>query len=286
MPGSKTFTSIKSHELFEYNLIRDMEAISNDSINKFCKKIVVEFFKLIFSASITTIISSGTELFLKLKNASDITDMLLYAANILGVFICAYFILQLLIYLIKSISNLFFNNRRFKRVQKRDKRKFDLYIANTIMSGVSFENKLRYYYNEFLKEISNNPFEIVVSSCHALDLIMGYLLGCVEALEQSDNDLKKLLPERMSGLREKANKCYMEYIGTDAILSYINISLHTLKRLRSSIEKINSLPNLKHDEFNLLLNRRLVQTDKLIGHYDTHKCRALEFINIPANNKT
>lgn len=276
MPGSKTFTSTKSNEWLEFDLVQELRKMNESYFKKFCLKIMVEFFRVIFSAAITSVISISTTISDDIKDAAIENNLWLMLKDtllILGIFIGCYLLVYFLGKAASFLFNLFFNNRLLKKNKEKYKRFFYRRTYNMIMLGISFENKSSYYINLFSSDIDNKSYDEIIISSNSLDLIIMYLSQAIYYFDTAERELYDIIPNSMSGKKEKRNIEFLHYIGISNMRLDINSSINSLCRLLQSAENLNGRENLKNDEFTANMIVITKKTNDLLGKYRTHFTR-------------
>jgi len=274
MPGTKTFTSIKSNEWLEFNLVQELRKMNENQ--NYSLKIVAEFFRLIFSAAITSVIFLSTNILETFKDAAGANNLWLMikdATLVLGLFVGFYFIVFWLGKAVSFLFDLFFNNRLLKKNKEKYRRFFYSRTYNMIMLGMSFENKSRYYSNEFSGDISKKSYDEIIKSSHSLDLVIMYLSQAIYYFDTAERELNDIIPNSMSGKKEEKNVEFLNYIGVSNMRLGINASINSLCRLHQSALYLASLSNLKSDEFTDNIVEIIKNTNDLLGRYRLHFVR-------------
>lgn len=280
MPGSKTFTSTKSNELLEYDLINEIKSINDSNLQKVCSKITIEFFKLLFSFAITSVLSISKNIFHHLTNSEDAYNLLLMlydAMKVFIIFLLSYIFIHYLGKFLTSLFNLVFNERILNAKKDNYKRMFYSRTYNMIMLGISFENKSNHYKNNFAEEIKSKTYNEIVKDSNYIDLIVMYLSQSIYYFEVAETDLCKIIPVRMSGKKEKVNLNYINHICISNLKLDLNSSINSLCRLSNLIIFLLNQTNLDNPSFSDILDAFNNKAKKLLKDYRDHYKRVTEF---------
>lgn len=226
MPGSKTYTSNKVNELLEAEFIDSINDLEKQRIKSVSTTLFWEIIKVSVSLLVTTLINL---LILPAKeNSEGSWEELKIIAICISVFILIYLIINGLAIVAKWLFDALFNKRLFFAEKKKGYLVFHKKIVNHIYLGISFENK----YNTYISKASNQADDL------NLDLATNYLSQSVHYFKIAKEELQELIPEKNSGVLEKRNAEFLDFIG----FPLMNVSLisgqRSLNRLLATEQKI------------------------------------------------
>lgn len=229
MPGSKTYTSNKVNELLEVEVIDSINDLEKQRLKSISTTLFCEIIKVSISILVTTLINLLI-LSAKENTESSWSDLKIIAICI-SMFILIYPIINGLAIVFKWLFDALFNKRICSTEKKKGYLNFHKKIVNHIYLGISFENK----YNMYISKASSQADDL------NLDLATNYLSQSVHYFKIAKDELQELIPEKNSGVLEKRNAEFMDFIG----FPLMNVSLisgqRSLNRLLAAEQKICNL---------------------------------------------
>lgn len=221
MPGSKTYTSNKVNELIEEEFIDGINNLEKQHSKSISNTVFWEITKVSISILATTLIN----LLLASQNGYSTpswSDLRIISSCII-IFIVMYFIVNGLAIAFKWLFDAIFNKRLLSSEKKRGYLIFHKRIVNHIYLGISFENK----FNMYISKASSKEDDL------NLDLATNYMSQSAYYFKIAKEELIELIPERSSGILEKRNADFLNFIGFPTL----NISLISAQR---SLNRLNA----------------------------------------------
>lgn len=291
MPGSKTYTSTKSNELFEAEIELYLKKQNSSSAVEKCINVIIEVAKIILSAIIPIYIDQG---FAKLFSASNTVSQnqtsipnpnsVLTPQFVAELFVplifyfsIGYAVLTILFSILKYLVQCFLSGRFWPKSKEAAKVYYHKVTLNQILLAMSFENKLRFYTQELVRQLSEaKPEEVVektigdetkkhsvTQECETyVDMICSYFSEALYNIDNAIIGLKEAIPPSIGNKVKRAvNLDYCQFIGIEYLKTGTNALKNILSRLTKShndledFHKKNTIVISNIDDLNVIIDQ-------------------------------
>lgn len=225
MPGSKTYTSYKANELLEFELLNAIQSMNKKRSSSFRFTLFWEVVKI----SISVVFAS---LFSPYIDGKSLSEQWNFLGTLVLLFLLSYLAVSGLLVVAKWLFDALFNKRRLRKEQVYANDYFHKRILNYVYLAIGFENKFNCYLQKY-SCCSNN--------CSEVDLIVTYLAQAVYYFEKANTELKKIIPPKemeKNIKKEKVNAEYLSIIGYDYLITSIEGSINSIKRISGAAKEL------------------------------------------------